>query len=148
MVGIGGYYKGTTPSNGIVMILLLTLPIPHLVNISAVTLPTPPTPTTATVKSLILWKQTQSEYMSITHITNSQRVLGDSASCVILYILSSPITVYVCKLICRLVKSVGQWTLSVIWSGKECSKENVWWNCCSIHVIPIIPTSTLLNPFC
>ena len=30
-----------------------TFPIPHLVNISAVTLPTPPTPTTATVKSRI-----------------------------------------------------------------------------------------------
>jgi len=30
-----------------------TFPMPHLVNISAVTLPTPPTPTTATVKFLI-----------------------------------------------------------------------------------------------
>lgn len=30
-----------------------TFPTPHLVNISAVTLPTPPTPTTATVKVLI-----------------------------------------------------------------------------------------------
>ena len=34
-------------------LVLLTFPIPHLVNISAVTLPTPPTPTTATVYSRI-----------------------------------------------------------------------------------------------
>lgn len=35
----------------------LTLPIPHRVSISAVTLPTPPTPTTATVNSRILYKE-------------------------------------------------------------------------------------------
>jgi hypothetical protein len=34
--------------------LFHTLPMPHLVNISAVTLPTPPMPTTATEKSRIL----------------------------------------------------------------------------------------------
>jgi len=36
---------------------LITLPMPHLVNISAVTLPTPPTPTTATVKVRIFCRK-------------------------------------------------------------------------------------------
>lgn len=37
------------------MMIWHTLPMPHLVNISAVTLPTPPTPITATANSLILY---------------------------------------------------------------------------------------------
>jgi len=37
--------------------LYLTLPIPHRVSISAVTLPTPPIPTTATEKSLIFYNE-------------------------------------------------------------------------------------------
>lgn len=37
----------------------ITLPMPHLVSISAVTLPTPPTPTTATAYERIFWKWQQ-----------------------------------------------------------------------------------------
>lgn len=46
------FYKSIRLNNLIIEIFISfdnTFPIPHLVNISAVTLPTPPTPTTATV---------------------------------------------------------------------------------------------------
>lgn len=39
--------------------MYITLPMPHLVSISAVTLPTPPTPTTATAKVRIFYNNKQ-----------------------------------------------------------------------------------------
>lgn len=49
---------------------LLTLPMPHLVSISAVTLPTPPTPTTATAYDRIFcWGKVNWMHLTISHST-------------------------------------------------------------------------------